>query len=240
VTYDRVGDPLQTKQLDTDGSTVLAATSATYDAAGNVLSMTDARGHTSTFVRDPLGRVTAEVQPVDDMTSITTSFGYDADGHRTRFTDGRGNRWIYTYNAMSLPESVIEPATATYSSAADSTFTTAYDAAGRPVTQTAPGGVTVATGYDELGDVTDQSGSGADTATASRSFSYDGDGRLLTGQVDEAARASKHDDVKAAILILRGDINQIVHAIKTKKAPSEQLLAKLQQDGDAVDSLCTF
>ncbi|HEX6468963.1 MAG TPA: DUF4190 domain-containing protein [Streptosporangiaceae bacterium] len=60
------------------------------------------------------------------------------------------------------------------------------------------------------------------------------------GQLDEAARASKHDDVKAAILILRGDINQILHAIKTKKGPSERLLAKLQQDGDAVDGLCTF
>ncbi|WP_414169926.1 LamG-like jellyroll fold domain-containing protein [Streptoverticillium reticulum] len=184
VSYNQLGNPVQAQSLDTDGQTVLATRSATYSAAGQLMSSTDANQHTTTFTRDALGQVTGEVQPVDAAHSITTSFGYDAAGHRTRFTDGRGNARYYTFNSWNLPESVIEPAVSTstysYTSAADSTFTTSYDAAGRAVTQTAPGGVTVTSGYDALGNVTSQSGTGADAPTATRSFSYDADNRMLT------------------------------------------------------------
>jgi hypothetical protein len=45
-------------------------------------------------------------------------------------TDGRGNAWDYTYNSWNVPQSTIEPGTAAYSSTADRTFTTAYDADG--------------------------------------------------------------------------------------------------------------
>ncbi|MEV5752124.1 LamG-like jellyroll fold domain-containing protein [Actinoallomurus sp. NPDC052308] len=182
TSYDPLDDPVEVDLLDTDGQTVLAKTSATYDAAGRQLSGIDARNNTTTFTRDATGAVTQEVQPVDDTTSITTTFGYDAQGNRTRFTDGRGNSWDYTYNSWNLPESAIEPTTVNYPTAGDRTSTIAYDAAGRPATQTLPGGVSVTTEYDELGRVKDQSGSGADAATAARSFSYDGDGRMLTAE----------------------------------------------------------
>ncbi|GAA1722852.1 hypothetical protein [Fodinicola feengrottensis] len=79
TSYDLLGDPLQVNQLDTDGRTVLASTSAAYDPAGRLQSSTDARNHTSTFTRDASGVVTQEVQLVTDSSSTTTSFGYDAD-----------------------------------------------------------------------------------------------------------------------------------------------------------------
>ncbi|MEV4442187.1 LamG-like jellyroll fold domain-containing protein [Streptomyces sp. NPDC049577] len=194
VTYDQLGNPVQTQALDTDKKTVLSTRSATYSAAGHLMSSTDANQHTTTYTRDALGQVTGEVQPVDATHSITTSFGYDAAGHRTRFTDGRGNARYYTFNSWNLPESVIEPPVSTstysYTSAADSTFTTSYDAAGRAVTQTAPGGVKVTSDYDALGNLTSQSGSGAEIGTATRSFGYDAEGRMtsaatsaLTGNV---------------------------------------------------------
>lgn len=113
-------------------------------------------------------------------TDIATSFGYDAAGNRTRYTDGKGGRWMTTYNTWNLPESLIEPFTATYNTAAASTFTTAYDADGRPVSQTAPGGVNITTSYDSDGNATGQTGSGAEAATATRSFTFDKDGRILT------------------------------------------------------------
>ena len=102
-------------------------------ATGTALSATDARGSTTTFTYDATRQLTQEVQPVTPTSSITTSFGYDAAGNRTRYTDGSGNPWITTYNPWNLPESQIEPATTAYSTPADSTFTTAYDADGRPV-----------------------------------------------------------------------------------------------------------
>ncbi|WP_163573766.1 RHS repeat protein [Fodinicola feengrottensis] len=178
TTYDHLGDPLTATQLDTDGTTVLAKTSATYDPAGRQLTSTDARNHTSTLTRDASGLVTQEQQPVDDSTSITTTFGYDAAGHRTRFTDGRANSWITTFNSWNLPESSIEPGTATYTAAADRTTTTTYDADGHPAGTTKPGGVTFADTYDKAGELLSQSGSGADAPTADRSFSYDPDGRI--------------------------------------------------------------
>src|SRR5439155_21116962 len=122
---------------------VLTTTSAGYDGNGNLKSATDARGNTTTFGYDATNLMTQEIQPVSPTSSTTTSFGRDAAGNRTRFTDGRTNSWIYTYNTWNLPESTVEPATARYTSAADRTTTTAYDARGLAVSQAKPGGVTV-------------------------------------------------------------------------------------------------
>ncbi|MEU8797132.1 LamG-like jellyroll fold domain-containing protein [Spirillospora sp. NPDC048819] len=185
----RYGVPKRLIYRDTDGTTELATTSATYDPMGRLWSITDANGHKTKFIRDSLGRITSEVQPVDATHSITTSFGYDAVGNRTRFTDGRGNSWIYGHNTWNKPESVLEPATATYTAAGDRTSTVAYDAGGRPVRNTLPGGVTVTTGYDDLGRVTAQSGTGADAPTADRTFTYDHDGRMLTAATSAAGPA---------------------------------------------------
>jgi large repetitive protein len=179
ATFDTVGNVVAAARLDSTGATI-SSTSATYDNNGNLLSDTDANNRTSTFTYDARGLLTSEVQPVSASSAITTSFGYDAAGNRTRFTDGRNNATIYTYNSWELPESTIEPPTSTYTSAADSTFTTAYDADGRPVSQLAPGGVSVSTDYDLVGNVHTQSGSGADAATATRTFDYDLDGRVTS------------------------------------------------------------
>ncbi|MEU9450634.1 LamG-like jellyroll fold domain-containing protein [Streptomyces sp. NPDC048277] len=197
--YNASGDPAQTTQYDANG-TVLAQSSMTYDGVGNVTSVTDARQHTSHFSYDAAGTVTQEIQPVDDTTSITTTFGYDAAGNRTRFTDGRGNSWRYTYTPWGQQEKVIAPTTAQYTSAADSTTTYAYDNDGRLTNVTLPGGVTTSMSYDSVGQLKSMSGSGADAATATRSFTYDSDGRVLSADTAEAGttgaadhQASTHD-----------------------------------------------
>ena len=179
--YDALNDPVTQSNVNASGA-VLTSQSATYDGDGNLLSSTDARGDPTTYTYGPTGLLAQEVQPVSATSSITTSFGYDAAGNRTRYTDGRGNSWIYTYNSWNLPESAIEPATSAYSSPADSTFTTAYDADGRPATKTEPGGVTITDSYDSVGDLTGQSGSGADAATPTRAFGYD-----LAGNITSAS-----------------------------------------------------
>ncbi|MEU6194565.1 LamG-like jellyroll fold domain-containing protein [Streptomyces sp. NPDC047061] len=197
--YNAAGDPAQSTQYDANG-TVLAQSSTGYDGVGNVTSITDARNHTSHFTYDAAGTITQEIQPVDDTTSITTTFGYDAAGNRTRFTDGRNNSWRYTYTPWGQQEKVIEPTTAQYTSAADSTTTYAYDNDGQLTGVTLPGGVTTSLSYDSVGQLRSMSGSGADAATATRSFSYDSDGRVLSADTAEAGttgaadhQASTHD-----------------------------------------------
>jgi RHS repeat-associated protein len=179
ATFDGAGR--QVAQADLSGTgAVLRSQSAGYDGNGNLTSATDYRGNTTTYSYDATGMVTQEVQPVTASSGITTSFGYDAAGNRTLYTDGNGHQWWTTYNSLNLPESTIEPATSAYSTAADGTFTTAYNAAGQPVSQTQPGGVTITDSYNNMGDLTGQSGAGASAATTARSFSYDQAGNMTS------------------------------------------------------------
>ncbi|WKX09791.1 LamG-like jellyroll fold domain-containing protein [Streptomyces sp. NL15-2K] len=190
--YNAAGDPAYDKQYDANNN-LLAQTSQQYDGVGNLTAATDANGHTTRWTYDAASTITQQVEPVDAFTSITTTFGYDAAGNRTRFTDGRGNSWRYTYTPWGQQEKVTEPTTATYTSAADSTTTFAYDADGQLTTATLPGGVTTSMTYDANGQLKTMSGSGADAATAKRSFDYDADGRVLSADTDEAGIAGAVD-----------------------------------------------
>jgi RHS repeat-associated protein len=144
-----------------------------YDPNADQTSAKDWNGNTTTYTYNAAGKLTSQVQPVSASASITTSYGYDAEGNRTSVTGGNGNKTWTTYNSWNLPESVIEPTTPT---ASDTTWTTAYNADGAPTTMTEPGGVTLTYGYDALGDITSESGTGS----PQRSFSYDTDQRMTS------------------------------------------------------------
>jgi RHS repeat-associated protein len=60
----------------------------------------------------------------------------------------------------------------------DRTFKTAYDAAGRPVSQLMPGGVSITNTFDAMGRLVSAAGAGAEASTATRSYDYDDAGRL--------------------------------------------------------------
>ena len=171
VTFDLGSRPTGQRRLSPTG-VQLSATSVGYDANGNVLSTTDALGNVTSFAYDATNLVTQMVEPVSASESITTTFGYDVAGRPTRFTDGRNNKFVTTYNPWGLPESEIEPDGAT--------FTTIYDAKGRAVSRNEPGGVTVTNAYDNVSQLIGQTGTGADAATAARTFGYDPGGRLTT------------------------------------------------------------
>jgi large repetitive protein len=185
--YDSAGNATSVQQLNASGST-LTTTSAAYDGDGDKLSATDAKGNSTTFTYDPTGLVTQEAQPVSATSGITTSFGYDATGNQTLYTDGNGNPWWDTYNNWGLRESRVEPATAQYSTAPNLAFTTAYDADGNPVTETEPGGVTVTNTYNNVDELTGQSGTGANAATTpTRTFGYDTAGDLTSAATSNTA-----------------------------------------------------
>lgn len=195
VDYNASGDPEYTKSYDMN-SQLLSQTSNQFDGDGNLTAATDANGHTTRWTYDAAGTITQQIEPVDASTSITTSYGYDAAGAKTRFTDGRGNSWRYSSTPWGQQRSVVEPTTARYTSAADTTTSFDYDADGRMTKATLPGGTTTAMSYDDLGQLRNMSGQGADAATATRTFDYDKDGRITTADTDEAgiAGAIDHQD----------------------------------------------
>ncbi|WP_180686293.1 DNRLRE domain-containing protein [Streptomyces gossypiisoli] len=193
TTYDLAGRV--TGISDEDGAgTVLRTTSSVHDPDGNPVEVTDALGHTVHQTFDALGRLTKLVEPVDADTSITTAYGYDATGSRTRLTDGRGNTTWYDFTSHGLPESVVEPSTTAHPDAADRTWTTVYDAAGRPVKELAPGDVTVQRTFDALGRLTEASGTGAEAATTPDTFGYDAAGRLTSASAPGGTNTFTYDD----------------------------------------------
>ncbi|MEV4411366.1 LamG-like jellyroll fold domain-containing protein [Catellatospora sp. NPDC049609] len=175
--YDLGGRMTKVREFDAAG--VEQPTGSTrYDRAGQVLGVTDARQHETTFTYDATGLLVEQRQPLSATDSITSTFGYDLTGRRTRFTDGRGIAYWTTYNSWGLPESTIEPATTAHSAESQRTFTTVYDKAGRPARQLSPGGVSIDYTYDDLGNLTEQSGTAPDATTVDKTFTYDQLGRM--------------------------------------------------------------
>jgi len=193
TTYNLAGQITQVATLDPADAAVTSRT-MTYDRTGNMLTGTDARGTVTHFTYDAAGGIVTETQKTTVYDSITTSFGYDANGARTRFTDGRGNPFWTTYNSWGLPESKIEPATTAYPNLTDRTYTSAYDQAGQVVTELNPGGVSITNTYDDLGNLTRQTGAGAEAATVDRVFDYDPASRIKSFTTGTDTTTLDYDD----------------------------------------------
>ena len=173
---------------------VLATQKFGYDPSGNLTSSTDPAGNTTSHSYDAAGELTSTSQPVSASVSNTTSYGYDPAGNQTAITSGRGNTTWTSYNPWKLPESVIEPATTAAPAAAQRTWTTSYNAAGQAASVTQPGGITLAYGHDQLGNLTSETGSGAAAATPAQSFGYDTSGQLVSASAPGGTDTFGYDD----------------------------------------------
>ncbi len=133
-----------------------------FDAAGNVIALTDAMGRKTTFLWDPDGRLTGISDPAHgrltfrygpsgallartDALGAVTSYSYDADGDLTSMRDALGDTWRFTYDAFDLPVSVVDPL--------GDTDRLSYDDAGRLTMVTDPLGAVTRAGYDGAGRV---------------------------------------------------------------------------------------
>ncbi|MBO0822379.1 MAG: AHH domain-containing protein [Actinobacteria bacterium] len=193
ASYDPAGRKTSLAQADSTGTT-LATTSYGYDPAGNQTTVTNPDGNTTSLAYDAVNQLSSATTPITATASDTVSYGYDSDGNRTLVTDGNGSSTVTTYNTLSLPESVILPATTAHPDPASRTFTISYDADSRPVSETEPGGITRAWGYDALGDLTSQSGSGAAATTPSRTLGYNLAGQLTSYTTPGGTTSVSYDD----------------------------------------------
>jgi RHS repeat-associated protein len=78
-----------------DDSADLATTYA-YDASGNLTSVTDANGTTTTYHYDLFNRLEQVIQPGN----TTTTYAYDPSGSLTTVTDAEGHVTSYTYDDL--------------------------------------------------------------------------------------------------------------------------------------------
>jgi len=104
-------------------------------------ALTDARGQTTGYQYDVLGRLTQETDPLNKL----TAYAYDAAGNLTTKTDANGAATTYAYDALRRLTGKSYPGGATQ------TYT--YDTAGRLATA-ANADVTYAYAYDVAGRIT--------------------------------------------------------------------------------------
>ncbi|MBI3271937.1 MAG: RHS repeat-associated core domain-containing protein, partial [Planctomycetes bacterium] len=70
-----------------------------YDADGNLTTLMDGLGHTTTYMRDTIGRATQVIYP----NQTTETFEYDGNGWPIRSTDANGTVVETAYNWFGMP-----------------------------------------------------------------------------------------------------------------------------------------
>jgi RHS repeat-associated protein len=173
--------------------------SATYDAAGNQLTLTQAGRGTTYYSYNPMGEVTSVTDAMNRPTSYsydpagrltgvttpagTTSYTVDYDGNITQVTDPRNNVKQISYNPLNEPVVITDPPPSTNSGivlpAPVTTF--GYDAAGNQTRMTDGDGNTTYQTYNSwnLPETTTVPATSAYPATADgqTTVSYDQAGR---------------------------------------------------------------
>ncbi|MBB6038036.1 LamG-like jellyroll fold domain-containing protein [Phytomonospora endophytica] len=182
--FDDDGRLIEVEGFYTSHGTANSPTRYTYNNVGQVATITTFQ----TLDSDPVASDNQYADPV------TVQLGYDRAGRLTHMVDGNGNSTDYTFNAMGLQESTIEPATAAHPNPADRTWTTVYDAAGNATVQLMPAGVKRDITYDALNRITNETGTGAESATAAKTFDYDALNRTTSVSGPNGATSLSYND----------------------------------------------
>ncbi|HSV61749.1 MAG TPA: RHS repeat-associated core domain-containing protein [Chthoniobacterales bacterium] len=182
--YDVVGHLDQTIFLGTGANGPVVLSSSTFDAAGRVITSTDANNNTTKSIYDDAGRRVGTLNAKSEL----SRFGYDANGNQTSFADALNRTTTYGYDALNRRVSTLFPPSevdvnGTLVTTATETVT-AYDELGRRVVEYEQSPVGISLGqrhskqfvYDALGRLTDLiDASGQDTH-----YSYDELGNQLS------------------------------------------------------------
>ena len=175
--YDNLGRQTKVTTPDPDGAGAQSAaeTTYTYDAAGQVITVTDPLGNVTTYEYDNLGRQTKVTQPDPDgeggQEAPEYLTEYDAAGRVVQTTDPLGNVTTFLYDNLSrlIAQTDAEEGTTLYT----------YDLAGNRLSLTDAEGNTTTWAYDPLNRVTEET----NELDQTRSFTYNAVG-LLTRLVD--------------------------------------------------------
>lgn len=165
--YDACLRPIST--TDAENYTVCQS----YDNVGNIATRTDGRGKVTGYTYDSWNRLILVTNPDNS----TVSYTYDAAGNMLTQIDGRGNTTTYAYNTQTLLIQTVDPDGFDQSNQVIPGYaeTYTYSPARRLLTSTDKNGVTTTYTYDALGRLLSES-----TPGGTISYTYDASGNLLT------------------------------------------------------------
>ena len=182
VTYDRNGDGYITAMTEDAGGPDERSTTITYDGNYRLPDVVTEPGRTTDYDYDAQGRMTSRtVTDSASGESRTTAYSYHPNT-----TDGDGNVTLGRLASVDGPRTdVSDVTTYAYDSSLRLISTTnalghefetiSFDAANRPLTVVDGNGIQTTIIYDALGRVSSTSKS-----TATTSYTYDGNGNVLT------------------------------------------------------------
>lgn len=156
------------------GQAITPTVTASYDAAGQQISATDARGHTTTALYDGLGRKVQVSQPlVGGAAAGISTYTYDLLGEALSLTDPTGAHWEATYDDLGrqITTTTFErkPTAVAY------VTTYEYDDADNLSKVIRPTGDAATRAYNAFGEMT----SHTDALANSTTFDYDLSGRVV-------------------------------------------------------------
>ena len=177
---DADGRVTQVTQPDPDGAGPLAApvTTSTYDAAGNVLSVTQPGGATQTWTYDATLNLPLTAT---DALGRTATLTYDAAGNLLTQTDPPGNATTFTYDSHGQVTSVTLPDPDGTGPAIPPVTSYSYDTLGRLTQITNPDSTTQQFAYDSSDNLVTQT----EELGRSTTFTYDALGRQLTATLPD-------------------------------------------------------
>jgi len=163
-------------------------TEYTYDIGGNIASVTDPAGRTTTYGYDILNRLTTVMQPGD----VITRYAYDSQDNLISITDAENHPTPYTYDDIGRLVSTTSPDTNTTS------YT--YAPAGNLATKTDANGSTATYTHDALNRLIEIH---VPDSNQDVTFSYDvgtnGKGHL-TGMSDQSGSYAYSYDAKGNLI----------------------------------------
>jgi RHS repeat-associated protein len=217
--YDTFGEPVQTQDLngneteyayDADGQKVsetepgytppgsstatYPTTVWTYDALGDVTSVAEPDGQTTSTLYDQLG----DVAQVTDPDNGTTDYTYDTNGDKLSTTDPTGAQTQATYDWMGrqLTSTQLEryPAPQSLTTTDSYAPTTGNPEGAFLSSEQTPDGVTTSYGYDNLGEMTSQT----DAVGNTTKYAYDFTGQPYTTTYPDGTHTETDYDAEEA------------------------------------------
>jgi RHS repeat-associated protein len=173
---DRVVEVQQPAVSVNGGASSRPTTLSSYDADGNVLTVTDPNGHVTTNSYDLLNRLVT----TNDAANITVKNSYDPVGNKTAVSDGLNHTTAFAYDGLNRNTKVIDPL--------GNATTLNYNALNKTSRVDALSQTTSYT-YDVRNRLTGVSYSPTSAVNFARAYAYDNAGNL-TGVTESALAAA--------------------------------------------------